>query len=182
MYVLRPFKAWQVQGIRADGRIFTKPLGCLTCLYSWCKSHAHYKLRVPLHVSVWHTSWHPGGSPYLLKYWRQTKLASSQKIIQHSIILRMRAHFMLWEQVIKPSLKATRTLLTRLLQGNGNTASLSYSDTWVRKPDCLHLPYNMECSLKHILGLTPRVSDWTGLQGAMICISNNSQEVWMLMS
>ena len=27
-------------------------------------------------------------------------------------------------------------------QGYGNTASLSYPDTWVRKPDCLHLPYN----------------------------------------
>ena len=34
------------------------------------------------------------------------------------------------------------TLVIRPLQGYGNTASLSYPDTWVRKPDCLHLPYN----------------------------------------
>ena len=27
-------------------------------------------------------------------------------------------------------------------QGYGNTASLSYPDTWVRKPACLHLPYS----------------------------------------
>ena len=59
----------------------------------------------------------------------------------HNItILRIRAHFMLWEQFIRPSLKAMRTLVIRPLQGYGNTASLSYPDTWVRKPDCLHLP------------------------------------------
>ena len=33
--VLQPFKARQVHGICADGIIFTEPLGCLTCLYSW---------------------------------------------------------------------------------------------------------------------------------------------------
>ena len=48
---------------------------------------------------------------------------------------------MLWEQFIRPSLKAMRTLLIRSIQGYGNTASLSYPDTWMRKPDCLHLPY-----------------------------------------
>ena len=53
----------------------------------------------------------------------------------------MRAHFVLWEQFIRPSVKAMRTLVIRPLQGYGNTASLSYPDTWVRKPDCLHLPY-----------------------------------------
>ena len=53
----------------------------------------------------------------------------------------MRAHFMLWEQFIGPSLKAMRTLVIRPLQGYGNTVSLSYPDTWVRKPGCLHLPY-----------------------------------------
>ena len=52
---------------------------------------------------------------------------------------------MLWEQFIRPSLKAVRTLVIRPLQGYGNTASLSYPDTWVRKPDCLHLPYNFSC-------------------------------------
>ena len=54
----------------------------------------------------------------------------------------MQSHFMLWEQLIGPSLKAIRTLVIRALQGYGNTASLSYPDTWVRKPDSLHLPYN----------------------------------------
>ena len=35
-----------------------------------------------------------------------------------------------------------RTLVIRPLQGYGNTTSLSYPDTWERKPDCLHLPYS----------------------------------------
>ena len=52
----------------------------------------------------------------------------------------MRAHFTLCEQFIGPSLKAMRTLVIRPLQGYGNTASLSYPDTWMRKPDNLHLP------------------------------------------
>ena len=34
-----------------------------------------------------------------------------------------------------------RTLVIRPLQGYGNTASLSYPDTWVKKPDCLHFLY-----------------------------------------
>ena len=55
----------------------------------------------------------------------------------------MRAYFMLWEQFIRPSLKAMRTLVNRPLQCYGNTALLSYPDTWVRKPDCLHLPYRV---------------------------------------
>ena len=50
---------------------------------------------------------------------------------------------MLWEQCIPLSLKAMRTLVIRPLQGYGNMAPLSYPDTWVRKPDCLHLPYNV---------------------------------------
>ena len=58
----------------------------------------------------------------------------------------MQVHLMLWEQFIRPSLKAMRTLVIRPLQGNGNTASLSYPDTWVRKPDCLHLPYSYTVS------------------------------------
>ena len=53
----------------------------------------------------------------------------------------MRAHFMLWEQFIGSSLKAMRTLVIRPPQGYGNMASFSYPDTWVRKPDCFHLPY-----------------------------------------
>ena len=49
---------------------------------------------------------------------------------------------MLWEQFIGPSLKAVRTLVIRPFPGCGNTASLHYPDTWIRKPDCLHLPYS----------------------------------------
>ena len=49
---------------------------------------------------------------------------------------------MLWKQFIGPTLKAMRTLLIRPLQGYRNTAFLSTPDSWVRKPDCLHLPYN----------------------------------------
>ena len=49
---------------------------------------------------------------------------------------------MLWEQFIGPSLKTMRTLVIRPLQGYGNSASLSYPDTWARKPDCLYLPYS----------------------------------------
>ena len=30
-----PFKARQVHGIHADGKIFMESLGCLVCLYSW---------------------------------------------------------------------------------------------------------------------------------------------------
>ena len=57
----------------------------------------------------------------------------------------MQTHFMLWEQFIGPSLMAMGTLLIRPLQGYGNTASHSYPDTWVRKPDCLHLLYRVVC-------------------------------------
>ena len=55
----------------------------------------------------------------------------------------MHANLMLEEQFIRPirpSLKAMGTLVIRPLQGYGNTASLSYSDPWVRKPDCLTYP------------------------------------------
>ena len=74
------------------------------------------------------------------------------------MILRMRAHFMLWEQFIGPSLKAMRTLLIRPIQGYGITASLSYSDTWVRKPDCLHLPYRLQHCLCHVYILFSKLS------------------------
>ena len=71
---------------------------------------------------------------------------------QHRILLaRIRINFMLWEQFIGPSLKAMRTLVLRPLQGYGNTVSLSYPDTWVRKQDCLHLPYVMEVPEEDLL-------------------------------
>ena len=122
-------------------------------------SHVRCKLRVHLHVSchglaLQHSTHHgtcplvclpssspPAGSPYLFKYWRGTKPARCQNITWHNVILHMQAHFMLWEQSIGTSLKAMRTLVIRPFQGYGNTASLSYPGTWVRKPDCLHLPY-----------------------------------------
>ena len=44
--------------------------------------------------------------------------------------------------VYRSQLKAMRTPVIRPLQGYGNTASLGYPDTWVRKPGCLHLPYS----------------------------------------
>ena len=72
----------------------------------------------------------------------------------------MRTHFMLWEQFFRPSLKAMRTLVIRPLQGNGNTASLSYPDTWVRKPDCLHLPYTYACLCYWVLCLAENHELW----------------------
>ena len=53
----------------------------------------------------------------------------------------MWAHFMLWEQFIRASLKAMRTLYISPLQRYGNIASLGNPDTCVRRPDCLHLTY-----------------------------------------
>ena len=126
-------------------------------IHGWA-SHSCCKLRVYLHVSCsgpcspeWHPSWHlspcvsliiiaPSRCLYLCKYEMGTKPENCQKLYNITILL-MRAHFMLWEQFIRPSLKAMRTPLTRPLQGYGNTASLSYLDTWVRKPDYLHLPH-----------------------------------------
>ena len=57
--------------------------------------------------------------------------------------LCMQTHFMLCGPFIGPSFKAVRTLFIRPIQGYGKTASLSYPDTWVRKPDCLRLPYRV---------------------------------------
>ena len=54
---------------------------------------------------------------------------------------------MLWEQFIRPNLKNMRTLVIKPHKGYENTAPLSYPDTWVRKPDCLHLPYTLINSL-----------------------------------
>ena len=85
--MLPPFKARQVHGIRADGKIFSELLGCLACLYSWvgeprklqavCQSAclmswplppsmAPIMARVPLRVSPIIIA--PEGSPYLFKY------------------------------------------------------------------------------------------------------------------
>ena len=153
-----PFKVRQVHGIHADGQIFSEPLGCLACLYSWvgkpCTLQAEclsaclmswpllssvtpILAPVPLHVSHHHRP--QQGVPTCLSTRGEQSRQDAKTL--HNTVLRMRAHFMLWE-VIRPSLKAMRILVIRPLQGYGNTASLSYPDTWVRKPDCLHLPYS----------------------------------------
>ena len=118
---------------------------CLSaCLRSWpvLPSMTPIMAPVPLHVSHHHCP--QQGVPTCLS----TRGEQSWKTIRTlcNIILHMRVHFMLWEQFIRPSLKAMRTLVIRPLQGYGNTASLSYPNTWVRKPDCLHLPYKVHLS------------------------------------
>ena len=72
----------------------------------------------------------------------------------------MPAHFMLWEQFTGPSIKAMRTLFIKPLQGYGNTACLSYPDTWVRKPDCLHLSYMRSVSLPSYSSLLSHMRMW----------------------
>ena len=130
--VLWPFKARQVHGIHADGKIFMEPLGCLACLYSRvsesrmlqaaclsaclmsrpllpCGTHCGTCPLACLSSSLPHA-----GIPYLSKYWRGTKLARCQKL--YNIILHMQVQFMLWEQFIGPSLKAMGTLLPSVAQ------------------------------------------------------------------
>ena len=159
--MLPPFEARQVHGTRADGKIFMEPLGrpeclysrvgeprmlqaaCLSaCLMSWPLLPIVAPIVAPVPLRVSHHHRPQQGVPTCLS----TRGGQSWKTARtlHNIILRMRAHFMLWEQFIGPSLKAMRTLVIRPLQGLGNTASLSYPDTWVKKPDCLHLPYTMK--------------------------------------
>ena len=98
----------------------------------------------------------PAGSPNLFKYERRTKLARCQKLYNITILC-MRAPFMLWKQCIGPSLKAMRTLVIRPFQGYGNTAF-----TWVRKPDCLHLPYNGAQGSCSFWSKTAEPSAWCG--------------------
>ena len=114
-------------------------------IHGWA-SHTYCKLHVYLHVSVWHIAWpllpsmasimapvplHVShhhlqqGVPTCLS----TRGEQSQKTARtlHNItILHMWAHFMVWGQFIRPSLKAMRTLVIRPLQSYGNTVSLNY--------------------------------------------------------
>ena len=149
--MLWPFKSWQVHGIWAERRLLLELLGFLTWLYSRvgnphmpqaaclpaCLCVAHCMPPVPLCGTCCGIQ---QGVPTCLST-RDKQSWKAKKIIWHSMILHMRAHFMLWGQFSGPSLKAMRTLLIRSIQSYGNMASLSYRDTWVRKPDCLHLPY-----------------------------------------
>ena len=57
------------------------------------------------------------------------------------MILHMQPHVMLWEPFIRPSLKDMSTLIIKPIKGYEETASISYLDTWLWKPDCLCLPY-----------------------------------------
>ena len=115
-------------------------------IHGW-ESHARCKLRVYLHVScrglcspAWHPSWHLSPCVSLIIIIPQqgvptclsTRGEQSRKTARtlHNIILRMQAHFMLWEQFIGPSFEAMRTPVIGPLQCYGNTAPLSY-----------HLPY-----------------------------------------
>ena len=123
-------------------------VGCLACLYSRVDKPRMLQTAC---LSACLMSWPllPGVAPivtpvplrvsHLFKYWRETTPAKCQEL--HNVLLCRRAHFTVREHFMRPSPEAMRTLIIRCLQGCGNTASLSYPDTWVRKPDCLHLPY-----------------------------------------
>ena len=148
--VLQPVKAWQGHSIRADRRLFTELLGCLTCLYSRVGDHARCKLHISLHVLCMAHCMSPAplrgtcgtqqGIPTCLSTRTQTKGANRSSVTE--LLTTHAAHSRLWELFIGPSLKAVRAPLIRPIQSYGNTASLSNPDTWVRKPDRLHLPYN----------------------------------------
>ena len=156
--MLPPFEARQVHGTHADGKIFMEPLGrpeclysrvgeprmlqaaCLSaCLMSWPLLPIVAPIVAPVPLRVSHHHRPQQGVPTCLS----TRGEHSRKTVRtlRNIILHMWARFTLWEQLIRPSLKAMGTLVIRRLQGYGNTASLSYPDTRMRKPDCLHLPY-----------------------------------------
>ena len=90
---------------------------------------------------------------------------------------------MLWEQFIRPSLKAMRTPLTRPLQGYGNTASLSYPDTWVRKPDYLHFPYTHTMKYYSALDERGNPSICDNLVGIMLSeISQTEKDKYYMVS
>ena len=79
---LPPFKARQVHGIHADGKVFTEPLGCLACLYSQVgEPHAASCVSICMSQVVapaphrgtcphgcLSSSTPPAGSPSLFKY------------------------------------------------------------------------------------------------------------------
>ena len=137
-----------------DGRKCVELWGCLACLYSRV---GEPRMLQAACLPAWHTLWpllssvapdplrvshhHPQQRVPTCLSTRGEQSQKTARTLPNSIILYMRAYFTLWEQFIRPSLKTMRTLVIRPFQGYGNTASLSYLDTRVRKPDCLHLPY-----------------------------------------
>ena len=124
--MLPPFKARQAHGIHANGKIFMEPLGCLVCLYSWVgkprmlqaaclsaclmswpllPSMAPIMAPVPLCVSHHHRP--QQGVPTCLSTTREQSQKPARTL--HNIILHMRAHFVLWEQFIRPSQRCENT-------------------------------------------------------------------------
>ena len=148
------FKARQVHRIRADGRVFMEPWGCLTCLYSRVGDpHTLQAVcpRMALQVSPCHLSL-PGScvlsqweAPNSLIYYIQIRLARCQQILCNrasyyscgptqgygNILLDPVSK--LWEHCFSGP-------FTRLWE----TASLSCPDILVRQADCLHLPYTRD--------------------------------------
>ena len=119
--VLQRFKEREVHGIRAHGRMFTEPLGCLARLYSGVgKPHTQQAMCPPECPCVsLHVTCPPAGSLNSLTYYIQTKPAGCQTIVQYSKILHMRAHSVLWKPFIGPTLKAMRTQLILVPQTSG---------------------------------------------------------------
>ena len=124
-----------------------------------------------LHVAcclACHMSWQPAGSPYLLKYQRQTNLAGCQQILCHRASYYACGHTQGYGySLLDPVSRLWEHYLPGPFSRLWETGSLSYPDTWVRKPDCLHLPYTNpkymqpHCPLYHIrssaLGLPVKV-------------------------
>ena len=132
--VMPPFKAWQVHGISADGKIFMELLGCLACLYSWvgepcmlqavCLSAMSWPLLpsvapivTPVPVRVSHHHRPQQGVPTCLSTTGEQRRQDARTL--YNIILHMWAHFILWEPFIRPSPKAMRTLFPLVTQTPG---------------------------------------------------------------
>ena len=105
-------------------------------IHKWA-SHACCKLRVYLHVSACHLPLcvapqcgSQRGVPIPLNTRDKQSLQDANRPYASELHTTHGSP-------LKPMGTAYRTQS----QGYGNTASLSYPDTWVRKPDCLHLPY-----------------------------------------
>ena len=103
-------------------------------------------MRVYLQVSchgpcspVWHPSWNL--SPFV----SLIIITTSRESLPISVLEGNKAgkmpEIMNHNSTHAGSLHVMGTVYQTQSQGYGNSASLSYPDTWVRKSDCLHLPY-----------------------------------------
>ena len=102
------------------GRKWAEPWGCSTCLYSQVGES-----RMPQAACL------TSGKP--LPVW-VLEGSKAGKLPKPHITWHNSAHV--------SSLHVGGTAYRAQSPGCGNTASPSCPDTWVRKPDCLHLPYN----------------------------------------